>query len=313
MSETGEHLALIVGHYKSGSTWLLNALSLHPTVRGIHETHIFHHSSHAANAADCTRMLCTKVPWANGGLRCLLRYRFERRFLRPWRPALALRPHERPACLLDLSFADQIALRRELLRISPPDDYCRAFFEFMLARLHPPRYLLEKTPDNIFHVDRIVRLFPEVKLLAIHRDGRDVVVSDRFFQQRYRRSPGWSLHASARAWRDTMQAQIQAAERHHIFLCSYEAFRRDGEQVLRSALDFLDLPSDPGVVSDMLRRSSFRFHTGRNPGEEDRKRFARKGVSGDWRQDFTEADKRAFKEIAGEMLVELGYERDLDW
>ena len=39
----------------------------------------------------------------------------------------------------------------------------------------------------------------------------------------------------------------------------------------------------------------------------------RKGVSGDWREVFTERDKRIFKEEAGELLVELGYEDDLGW
>ncbi|MGH2702418.1 MAG: sulfotransferase domain-containing protein [Actinomycetota bacterium] len=39
----------------------------------------------------------------------------------------------------------------------------------------------------------------------------------------------------------------------------------------------------------------------------------RKGVIGDWRNHFTEEHTRAFKDLAGEQLVELGYERDLDW
>lgn len=39
----------------------------------------------------------------------------------------------------------------------------------------------------------------------------------------------------------------------------------------------------------------------------------RKGAIGDWSNHFTEAHKSAFKEEAGRLLVELGYERDLDW
>ena len=38
-----------------------------------------------------------------------------------------------------------------------------------------------------------------------------------------------------------------------------------------------------------------------------------KGKHGSWKQLFTERDKRIFKEIAGEFLVEWGYEKDLDW
>jgi hypothetical protein len=39
----------------------------------------------------------------------------------------------------------------------------------------------------------------------------------------------------------------------------------------------------------------------------------RKGAIGAWRDTFTEAHKRAFKETAGDILVAWGYEQDDDW
>jgi hypothetical protein len=39
----------------------------------------------------------------------------------------------------------------------------------------------------------------------------------------------------------------------------------------------------------------------------------RKGQAGDWRDHFAEAHKRAFKATAGELLIELGYEKDTGW
>jgi hypothetical protein len=36
-------------------------------------------------------------------------------------------------------------------------------------------------------------------------------------------------------------------------------------------------------------------------------------VAGDWNNYFTERDKQTYKEEAGELLIRLGYERDLDW
>ena len=38
-----------------------------------------------------------------------------------------------------------------------------------------------------------------------------------------------------------------------------------------------------------------------------------KGQIGDWSRHLTEAHRAAFKEVAGPLLIELGYERDLDW
>jgi hypothetical protein len=39
----------------------------------------------------------------------------------------------------------------------------------------------------------------------------------------------------------------------------------------------------------------------------------RKGLPGSWRDIYTKQDIQTFKEIAGETLIELGYEEDLDW
>ncbi len=39
----------------------------------------------------------------------------------------------------------------------------------------------------------------------------------------------------------------------------------------------------------------------------------RKGQIGDWQNHFTDEHKRAFKEVAGEALINLGYENGYDW
>jgi hypothetical protein len=39
----------------------------------------------------------------------------------------------------------------------------------------------------------------------------------------------------------------------------------------------------------------------------------RSGKTGGWREHFTEEHKTLFKEVAGELLVKLGYEKSNDW
>lgn len=39
----------------------------------------------------------------------------------------------------------------------------------------------------------------------------------------------------------------------------------------------------------------------------------RSGKAGAWREQFSPENKRLFKDVAGELLVRLGYEKDLDW
>jgi hypothetical protein len=39
----------------------------------------------------------------------------------------------------------------------------------------------------------------------------------------------------------------------------------------------------------------------------------RKGTIGNWKDEFTEPTKKAFKDVAGNILIQLGYEKDLNW
>jgi hypothetical protein len=41
--------------------------------------------------------------------------------------------------------------------------------------------------------------------------------------------------------------------------------------------------------------------------------FVRKAIAGDWRNFFSAAHSDTFKQIAGDLLIKLGYESDLNW
>lgn len=260
-------------------------------------------------------MLFSGVPWSNGGVFNLVSYRllnWSKPLLKKWRPGLALSPQDRPISLLDLSILDQFALKRTLLQSTSKEDYCQRFFRFLYDWSQPRGYLLEKSPKNIFYVPYIKSIFPKSKLILIYRDGRDVVVSDQFFKKDYLKKT-WSFTESVTAWRRAMEAQISYTEKYDIFNCSYESLLSEGTTVIQKLLEFLELPADASIVQDLLQRSSFRSFTGRDPGQEDRRRFLRKGISGDWQNHFTEEDKKIFKELAGDMLIKLRYEKDMNW
>ena len=305
-------MAFIVGHYKSGSTWLVNLLSLHPALRCVGETSIFPYVTSCSDLHQCTENLFTKSFWSEGGVRKLPRHRLSkwanpvRRF---WKPVL--KASERPTTLMDLSLVSQWRLRRALLRSTSKEEYCLTFFRFLRDRFRPEALLIEKN-NNIFHVPFIRSVFPKAKLLAIHRDGRDVVVSERFFLKN-EEGRTKALRDSILDWRGKMTAHRQYATACQIYSCSYESLLRDGEATVKGILGFLNLPADRAIVDDMLRRSSFKFTTGRDNGREQASSFYRKGIAGDWTNHFSPADKDVFKELAGDMLVDLGYEKDLNW
>ncbi|RMD61655.1 MAG: sulfotransferase, partial [Planctomycetota bacterium] len=95
----------------------------------------------------------------------------------------------------------------------------RALFLGVMAqwrdRLGKPR-LGEKTPGHHKHVERILELFPQAKIIHIHRDPRDVVASIVKLR--------WGGHSSARrharTWAKAVRRQRLLAEqlgpdRHH--------------------------------------------------------------------------------------------------
>jgi hypothetical protein len=39
----------------------------------------------------------------------------------------------------------------------------------------------------------------------------------------------------------------------------------------------------------------------------------RSGKTGEWKKHFTEEHKKIFKDVAGDLLIKLGYEKNNDW
>jgi sulfotransferase 6B1 len=39
----------------------------------------------------------------------------------------------------------------------------------------------------------------------------------------------------------------------------------------------------------------------------------RSGKTGEWKKHFTDEHKKIFKEVAGDLLIKLGYEKDNNW
>jgi sulfotransferase 6B1 len=66
-----------------------------------------------------------------------------------------------------------------------------------------------------------------------------------------------------------------------------------------------------GFVGRLLDREQARYVAKRMYGKGSL--TFRKGQAGDWRNHFTDAHRRAFKEVAGDMLIKLGYESDAGW
>jgi len=79
------------------------------------------------------------------------------------------------------------------------------------------------------------------------------------------------------------------------------------EQTLTSIMDHLlsrvTLPATRQLILNSLETSI-------NPKKSP---TFRSGKTGEWKKHFTDEHKKIFKEVAGDLLVKLGYEKDNNW
>ena len=77
----------------------------------------------------------------------------------------------------------------------------------------------------------------------------------------------------------------------------------------RRLFGFLGVDSRATVARPCVDKARFeRWSKGRKRGTEDSSSFFRKGIVGDWRNFFTDRDESIFREEAGDLLRELGYD-----
>ncbi len=199
-------------------------------------------------------------------------------------------------------------------------------FSRVLAQKAGATHVLEKSPNNAKHTPLIHRCFPEARFIHVVRDGRDVANS------MIRASEGWGrswapsrIEAAAESWSDSVRAarSTQSFSSHYTEV-RYEDLLTRGVEELSRLFEFCGLPS----TTEECRETYDRFHFDKlksgdyertvfkNPGRsaasgtEGRKEppgFFRKGEAGQWREELTPADLRAFHWVAGDLLVELGY------
>lgn len=222
----------------------------------------------------------------------------------------------------------------------------RAMIEAVMMLRTPVgvRAVGDKTPMfYLREAPKLKKLFPEATLTAIIRDGRDACVSHAFHMLRREEPGAWeddAAFAAARAhhvdgtgpaaplfndavvrhtaenWRTTARGSLKARDTfgsNYIGL-RYEDLLVDPAPHLTRVFEAIGVDASEKTVAKCVEANSFEAKSGgRKPGEADPDSFVRKGVAGDWKNHFGDAERAAFKDVAGDELVALGYEQDGNW
>jgi Sulfotransferase domain len=224
-------------------------------------------------------------------------------------------------------------------------DAVRYFLTRKLAKTGK-RIVGDKTPlQSVGIVREIDAMLPEAKVIHVIRDGRDVTVShthhrwnrvrpveeggrltpeDQDKRDRYRKNPeefvasGESIFseeyfmAFAKGWRSKVgntHRDGQAVLGDRYTEVRYEDLLERPEEEMARLFRFVGASDDKDVVRRCVDENRFEKLSGRPEGSEDSTSFYRKGVAGDWQSVFTKHDRQLFWQLAGDLLVELGYEK----
>jgi hypothetical protein len=244
-AELGTSPVLIVGEARSGTSILYRALQKHEAFRprrtNLWESHLMRHIGQAAS-------------FGPGQPRSMFGYMAD------------------SAEHYD-AFLDSIGSLRPLLRLGETTlriagGHRRGMGKVWAATGHPHvvrsyfhharhargvERILEKTPGHIMHVGRLLRCYPDARLIYIHRHPVDVYSS---YVRRAQLDPGtrdWaemSWRAFADRWKRNSKLALSAARRWpgSLLLIAYEEFTRDPESEMRRICGFVGEPYDPELV-----------------------------------------------------------------
>lgn len=183
-----------------------------------------------------------------------------------------------------------------------------------------------------------ILLSQEIKVILMIRDPRDQAVSHMFHLRRTVTHPAhermvelndddalmaciegrpdiWGTASMLRLTRSWLDAGDQA------FCVRYEDLNSDPASEFRRVLKFLGIHCDENLLQAIIKRNRFErssigrkiWKSSRRPGDENANSFFRKGIVGDWKSYFKASHVERFKEVAGEELINLEYEKDFDW
>jgi hypothetical protein len=295
----------IFGHARSGTTLLMRLVRLHPQVHCNYQGHFF-----------------TRQPLLKSLVNTPAAQEWLARKSNRWNQGRDLSP-------LVLRAAADFIMERDALKVGK-------------------NIVGDKSPSSTIHgqaVRDMHAVYPDAKLVYIIRDGRDVLISERFRNlveeskflkpedrqiiEELRRDQSQFtdgrrsiftesvVRRVAAGWVRNLQETVDDAERlfpGQYFTLRYEDLLECPFDEMQKLWGFLGVPAaksiEPVILGEMASNPDEEWQSRRN---EDIASFLPKGQAGNWRRLFTARDKALFKEVAGDMLLKWKYEQNNDW
>ena len=184
---------------------------------------------------------------------------------------------------------------------------------------------IEATPENVALLCR-----PDRVNYFIYRDPRDMLVSQVFFATDMHEEHGMhEYYNSLPDFGERLKVAIIGIDIDGLRMVGvkqrYDGVFRWLAQQNVMCLRFEDLINNRDAtlhaMLDEVGRTGYKIPTPREQAlsvlvdaiQPRKSHTFRSGKTGGWKQHFTEEHKKLFKDVAGDLLVQLGYEQNNDW
>jgi hypothetical protein len=184
---------------------------------------------------------------------------------------------------------------------------------------------VEATPENVAVLCQSGRV-----TYFIYRDPRDMLVSQVFFATDMHEEHGMhTFYTSLPDFSERLKVAITGIDRNGLKMVSVKRRYEDVFQWLEQpgvmCICFEDLINKrDATLSSMLdevEKTGYQILTPREKAlaileeviQPKKSHTFRSGRTGGWREYFTDGHKHLFKDVAGDLLVRLGYEGNNDW
>lgn len=173
------------------------------------------------------------------------------------------------------------------------------------------------------------------RVIYIHRDPRDVVISYYFHHKKYQKEFDTSIESYIREfvegtyspfgpWDKHLRSWMKSPllKKNKLLILKYEDLKSDRFRSLKKISEFLSLNSDDKEIELAMESSSFDpFQSNEKilrGASEYLESFNKKTNAGptrirEWENYFTPELRKLYKSKFGQLLIDLGYEKDFGW
>lgn len=176
---------------------------------------------------------------------------------------------------------------------------------------------VEKTPNNVRAIDRLLTWYPNCKFIHVVRDGRDVVCSLRHHpRERILEgkivpfdvdNPVW---LSAQRWLGDTRMGLAYKDHPRCLEVRYESLVTQPEIELERVCAFIGEAYEPSMLDQSANGEQ---RSGQYLNNEMASRPISAKSVGRWKTDMTPKERLEFIDEAGELLITLGYVTDHSW